>query len=112
MPLGASHLSTPPQQLPSSPDGRKVWIALHEKTIPFDLLTVVPWDSTTQTPQYKPLEKLPVLYDSDNANPDNAVYESFFIPYWIEYKFLPPEYVGLTPEGKDSEFFAKKVQDK
>lgn len=44
-----------------SPYGRKVRIAFTEKGIPFELLTEVPWHSTTQTPQYNPLEKLPVL---------------------------------------------------
>jgi glutathione S-transferase len=38
-----------------SPYARKVRIALMEKDIPFELLTEVPWDSTTSTPKYNPL---------------------------------------------------------
>ena len=33
-----------------SPYARKVRIALAEKGLPFELLTEVPWDSTTRTP--------------------------------------------------------------
>lgn len=46
-------------------------------------MTEVPWDNTTQTPQHNPLEKLPVLFDTEDL--DNAVYESHFILDWIEY---------------------------
>lgn len=61
--------ATPP------PYARKVRIALAEKSIPFELLTEVPWDSTTQTPRYNPLEKLPVLILDDGK----SVYESHYI---------------------------------
>jgi hypothetical protein len=44
-----------------SPYARKVRIALAEKSLPFDLVTEVPWNEDTQTPRYNPLEKLPVL---------------------------------------------------
>jgi glutathione S-transferase len=47
---------------------RKVRIALAEKKIPFTLQTEVPWDSTTQTPQYNPLEKLPVLITNQGSS--------------------------------------------
>lgn len=56
----------------SSPYARKVRITLAEKGIPFELQTEVPWDSTTKTPEYNPLEKLPVLIP-DAGKP---VYES------------------------------------
>lgn len=58
--------------LPSSPYARKVRITLAEKGIPFELQTEVPWDSTTKTPEYNPLEKLPVLIPDTGK----AVYES------------------------------------
>ncbi|KAK4943485.1 hypothetical protein LTR10_016976 [Elasticomyces elasticus] len=94
-----------------SPYARKVRIALAEKSIPFELVTEVPWDKTTQTPQYNPLEKLPVLIDTETKDPeDDAVYESHFILDWIEYKYRPPQYVSLTPNTRDGELFAKKVQ--
>lgn len=68
----------------------------------------MPWDNTTQTPQHNPLEKLPVLFDTEDL--DNAVYESHFILDWIEYKFPPPDYLALIPESRENELFAKKVQ--
>ena len=58
-----------------SPYARKVRITLAEKGIPFELVTEVPWDSTTQTPRHNPLEKLPVLILYDGS----SVYESRFI---------------------------------
>ena len=88
-------------------------ITLAEKSIPFELVTEVPWDSTTQTPQYNPLEKLPVLIDTEAQNDeDKSVYESHFILDYIEHRFPPPKYVSLAPHTKEGELFAKKVQGK
>ena len=53
-----------------SPYARKVRIALAEKGLPFELLTEVPWDSTTRTPRYNPLEKLPILLLDDGTSPE------------------------------------------
>ncbi|MDE2283666.1 MAG: glutathione S-transferase N-terminal domain-containing protein [Hyphomicrobiales bacterium] len=50
-----------------SPFARKVRIALHEKGLPFELLTEVPWDKSTSTPRYNPLEKLPILILEDGS---------------------------------------------
>ena len=49
-----------------SPYARKVRIALAEKGVPFELITEVPWDATTKTPDYNPLEKLPILIRDDD----------------------------------------------
>ena len=86
-----------------SPYARKVRIALAEKGIPFDLVTEVPWDSTTQTPQHNPLEKLPVLLLEDGG----SVYESRFILEWIEAKHPQPP---MLPEGVDATLFARRVE--
>ena len=51
-----------------SPYARKVRIALAEKGLPFELLTEVPWDNTTTTPRYNPLEKLPVRLLPDGSS--------------------------------------------
>ena len=51
-----------------SPYARKVRIALAEKGLPFKLVTEVPWNSTTVTPKYNPLEKLPVLILEDGSS--------------------------------------------
>ena len=79
-----------------SPYARKVRIALAEKEIPFELLTEVPWNSTTTTPRHNPLEKLPVLLLEDGS----SVYESSFILQYLELKYpqhplLPPDVDGI-----------------
>ena len=51
-----------------SPYARKVRIALAEKGIAFELLTEVPWNDTTSTPKFNPLEKLPVLILEDGSS--------------------------------------------
>ena len=86
-----------------SPYARKVRIALAEKAIPFELVTEVPWNSTTATPQYNPLEKLPVLILPDGT----GVYESRFILEWIEAKHPAPP---MLPEDVDQRLFARQVE--
>jgi glutathione S-transferase len=78
-----------------SPYARKVRIALMEKGIPFELLTEVPWDSTTTTPRYNPLEKLPVLLCADGS----CVYDSRFILEYLELKHPTPALLPPEPDG-------------
>ena len=80
---------------------RKVRIALAEKDIPFELQTEVPWHGTTATPQYNPLEKLPVLILDDGS----AVYESHYIMEWLEAKYPAP---ALVPADIDGRLLARK----
>lgn len=89
-----------------SPYARKVRIALQEKGLPFELKTEVPWDHTTETPQYNPLEKLPVLI-FDNGTP--AIYESHYILEWLESKYPEP---SLLPSmiDVDERLFVKQVE--
>ncbi len=86
-----------------SPYARKVRIALIEKNIPFELLTEVPWDSTTQTPKYNPLEKLPVLITENGE----SIYESRFILEWLEAKhpMLP-----LLPHDPQARLDARQME--
>jgi glutathione S-transferase len=84
-----------------SPYARKVRIALAEKGIPFDLITEVPWDSTTTVPLYNPLEKLPVLLLDDAR----SIYESSHILEWLELKFPQPP---LLPSDTDDRLEAKR----
>ncbi len=86
-----------------SPYARKVRIALAEKSIPFELVTEVPWDETTQTPRHNPLEKLPVLLLPDGS----GIYESRFILEWIERKHPAPP---LLPPGDDAILAARQVE--
>ena len=73
-------------------------IALQEKKLPFELQTEVPWDSTTKTPEYNPLEKLPVLVLDDGKT---AIYESHYIIEWLEAKY--PD-TSLMPSSLDGRF--------
>lgn len=86
-----------------SPYARKVRIALAEKGIPFELVTEVPWNSTTATPQYNPLEKLPVLIFEDGS----SVYESRYILEVIEAKWPTP---ALVPADTWERLAARKVE--
>lgn len=86
-----------------SPYARKVRIALHEKAIPFALRTEVPWEGTTATPDYNPLEKLPVLILPDGT----GIYESRFILEWLEAKHPTPP---LLPEAVDDALAARQCE--
>ena len=86
-----------------SPYARKVRIALIEKGIPFELITEVPWDASTQTPKYNPLEKLPVLLTDDGR----SVYESRYILEWLEAKHPTPP---LLPDGIEGKLAARQVE--
>ena len=86
-----------------SPYARKVRIALAEKGLPFTLLTEVPWDSTTTTPRYNPLEKLPILLLGDGT----SVYESSYILQYLELKH--PQ-VPLVPKDIDGHLAARKLE--
>lgn len=89
-----------------SPYARKVRIALQEKGLDFELKTEVPWDHTTETPQYNPLEKLPVLVFNDGRP---AIYESHYILEYLETKFPEP---SLLPSLKDADdrLLAKQIE--
>jgi glutathione S-transferase len=89
-----------------SPYARKVRIALQEKGLPFELKTEVPWDNSTQTPQYNPLEKLPVLAFNDGTP---AVYESHFILEWLEAKYPEPSLLPST-EHLDDRLLVKQIE--
>src|SRR4051794_4922711 len=86
-----------------SPYARKVRIQLAEKNIPFELVTEVPWDNDTKTPQYNPLEKLPVLI-CDNGE---TVYESRYINEWVELQHPDSP---LMPRDKDGLLLAKRFE--
>lgn len=76
-----------------SPYARKVRIVLAEKGIPFELITEVPWDSSTATPRHNPLEKLPVLIFEDGS----SAYESRYILEVIEARWPEPPLVPAEP---------------
>jgi glutathione S-transferase len=86
-----------------SPYARKVRIQLAEKNIPFELITEVPWDNDTKTPQFNPLEKLPILI-CDNGE---AVYESRFVNEWVEIEHPEP---ALVPKDKEGLLLTKRFE--
>lgn len=89
-----------------SPYARKVRIALAEKNLPFVLQTEVPWDADTQTPQWNPLEKLPVLILEDGKT---AVYESSYILEWLEAKYPDPPLLPSSDQV-DARLLDKQIQ--
>jgi glutathione S-transferase len=62
----------------------------------------VPWDSTTATRRYNPLEKLPVLVLPDGR----GVYESRFILEWLEAKHPDPPL--LPPAARTDDVLAAR----
>ena len=86
-----------------SPYARKVRIALAEKGIAFELLTEVPWNDTTSTPKFNPLEKLPVLIFEDGS----SVYESNYILQYLELKYPTPP---MLPADVDGILAARKLE--
>ena len=86
-----------------SPYARKVRIQLDEKGIPFELITEVPWDKDTQTPQFNPLEKLPILICENGE----TVYESRFVNEWVELQHPEPP---LMPKEKDGILLTKRFE--
>jgi glutathione S-transferase len=86
-----------------SPYARKVRIALAEKSIPFELLTEVPWNDDTSLPAHNPLEKLPVLLPDDGP----PVYHSSYIMEWIERRYPTPP---LLPADDDGILEHKRVE--
>jgi glutathione S-transferase len=79
-----------------SPFARKVRISLMEKGIPFDIKNEIPWHADTETPQFNPLEKLPVLIP-DQGEP---VYESSYILDWLEQRYPTPPMLPTDGEAK------------
>ena len=83
--------------------GRKVAIALIEKGIDYEVQYDVPWGNQTCTPEYSPLEQLPILIEEDG----NCIYDSVYILEWLERRF--PER-PLLPNGNDALLEAKLRQ--
>lgn len=86
-----------------SPYARKVRIALAEKGLPFELVTEVPWDASTSTPRFNPLEKLPILLLEDGS----SVYESSYILQYLELKYPQP---ALLPADTEGVLAARKLE--
>lgn len=84
-----------------SPFGRKVAIALREKGIAYDVQYDVPWGEQTCTPQYSPLEQLPILISEQGE----YIYDSAFILDWLEIRYPEP---ALLPSDAGARLDALK----
>lgn len=83
-----------------SPFGRKVAIVMLEKNIAFDVRFDVPWGGQTCTPQYSPLQQLPILITEQ----DKYIYDSAYILDWLEARFPDP---ALLPADLDARLGAQ-----
>ena len=86
-----------------SPFARKVRVALMEKDIPFDLITVNPWNANESVHPHNPRGEIPVLI----TDPRTPIYESSYILDWLEVHFPEP---ALTSKDKEKALDAKYFQ--
>jgi len=89
-----------------SPYARKNRILMLEKGIPFELQNEIPWHSTTETPKYNPLEKLPILIFDDGRPP---IYESWYIQEYIVQKYRGTG-LDLMPSSIDDQLLVRQIQ--
>ena len=80
-----------------------------EKGIPFELQNEIPWHKDeTKTPQYNPLEKLPILLQPED--PDfEPVYDSAHIQEYIIQKYADKKPTLLTGDV-DLDLKARQIQ--
>jgi glutathione S-transferase len=94
-----------------SPFARKVRISMMEKGIPFEIKNEIPWHAATETPQYNPLEKLPILIPEQGE----PVYESSYILDWLEHHYPTPPMLPADPadvlEAKRYDVLVSGVMD-
>lgn len=86
-----------------SPFARKARVALHEKSVSFELMTEVPWNSDATAPRFNPLGKIPVLLLDDGE----TIYESRLIVEYLELKYPEPP---LYPKDVDALIAAKQLE--
>jgi glutathione S-transferase len=78
-----------------SPFARKARILMHEKSIPFELVTEVPWNADASAPGHNPLGKIPVLILADGQ----SLLDSSLICDWLSaHHPTPPLGLESTPE--------------
>ena len=86
-----------------SPFARKVRVVLLEKNIPFELVTINPWNINADIERYNPLGKIPVLI-TENVE---TIYDSKFIIEWIEHNYPAP---AVFPTDQKAKFRAQQIQ--
>lgn len=86
-----------------SPFARKVRVVLLEKEIPFELVTLNPWNLNADIERFNPLGKIPVLINENKE----TIYDSNFIVEWIELNYPTPPLLPTDPKAK---FKAQQIQ--
>jgi len=86
-----------------SPFGRKVAIALIQKGLKYAVRYDLPWSNQTCTPNFSPLEQLPILIEEKGE----SIYDSIYILEWLETRFPNPP---LLPNDIERRLAAKKRQ--
>jgi len=86
-----------------SPFGRKVAIALIEKGLEYTVRYDVPWGPDTCTPQFSPMQQLPILL----TQAGDSIYDSTYILEWLEVTHPTP---SLLPPDREQRLGAKKRQ--
>lgn len=76
-----------------SPFGRKVAIAMEEKGLDYKVRYDVPWSEESCTPQFSPLEQLPIVIDEGGER----VYDSSYILTWLETRYPDPALLPAEP---------------
>lgn len=86
-----------------SPFGRKVAIVLLEKGLPYQVRYDMPWGEGTCTPEFSPLEQLPILLTETGE----AIYDSSYIVNWLEQCHPAP---ALLPAERVARLEAQQRQ--
>ncbi len=94
-----------------SPFGRKIAIAMIEKGIDYQVRYDVPWGNQTCTPEFSPLEQLPILI-TDKGEP---IYDSTYILEWLEGHFpkppLLPTDIGRRLDAKKRQMLGERLME-
>ncbi len=94
-----------------SPYGRKVAIALKEKGIPYEVQYDQPWGEGTCTPEYSPLEQLPILI----LDTGETIYDSSYILDWLELRYagcpLMPAQVDDLVEARRMKMLGERLME-
>jgi len=91
-----------------SPYGRKVAIALKEKSIPYEVQYDIPWIASTIVPQYSPLQQLPILITDDGKN----IYDSSYILDWLEIHYPTPPLLSADPAARAHELLLRLLGER
>ncbi|MDX1711186.1 MAG: glutathione S-transferase N-terminal domain-containing protein [Rhodovibrionaceae bacterium] len=79
-----------------SPFARKVRVALHEKSLPFEEVVDTPWNPDSAAPDHNPLGKIPVLLTDDGQ----SLYDSSVILEYLDTLEAEPKLIPAEPQAR------------